>query len=85
VKQDIGDTSVGIIATAVNRRVNGSPLEDELHDSALVGGADLTSRFGNDEWKRRMREQPVASQLTRSRMAPSVSPTSAGGNGRAVK
>lgn len=50
VKQDVGDTSVGVIATAVNRRVDGTPLEGELHDSALVGGADVTSRFGNDEW-----------------------------------
>ena len=50
VKQDLGNTSIGVIATAVNRKVDGTPAEDELHDSALVGGADLTSRFWNDEW-----------------------------------
>jgi hypothetical protein len=50
VKQDIGDTSVGVIATAVNRRVDGTPAEDDLHDQGIVGGADLVSRFGGDEW-----------------------------------
>jgi hypothetical protein len=50
VKQDVGDTSIGVIATAVNRRLDGTPQEAELHDSALVGGTDVTSRFGNDEW-----------------------------------
>jgi hypothetical protein len=50
VKQDVGDTSIGVIATAVNRRVDGLAIGDELPGSALVGGADVTSRFGNDEW-----------------------------------
>lgn len=51
VRQDFdrGRTTVGAIATAVQRKVDGTAQEVVLHDQAIVGGVDVARRFGDDE------------------------------------
>ncbi|MGH7717251.1 MAG: DUF5916 domain-containing protein, partial [Gemmatimonadaceae bacterium] len=41
-----GQTAVGAMVTATNRRLGGTGLEDELRGSAYVGGLNFRHRFG---------------------------------------
>ncbi|MSR21983.1 MAG: hypothetical protein EXR92_00245 [Gemmatimonadetes bacterium] len=53
VRKDLraGQTSVGALLTAVNRRVDGGPLEARLHASAYTGGIDLRHQWANRRWE----------------------------------
>ncbi|HET9624660.1 MAG TPA: DUF5916 domain-containing protein [Kofleriaceae bacterium] len=52
VKRDFdeGATSVGVSATAVNRRLDAPELRDLLHDQAYTGGGQLQHRWGDNAW-----------------------------------
>jgi hypothetical protein len=52
VKRDFrdGDTQVGAVVTAVHRKLDGTGLDDELHDQAYTGGAELRHRFWNQAY-----------------------------------
>ncbi|MBL8621601.1 MAG: carbohydrate binding family 9 domain-containing protein [Myxococcales bacterium] len=52
LKKDLraGATTVGAAVTSVTRRLDGTGLEDELHDQAVTGGLQLSHRFRDDTW-----------------------------------
>jgi hypothetical protein len=52
VKRDLreGKTSIGASATAVNRKLDDTGLEDLLHEQAYTGGLQLEHRWGNNAW-----------------------------------
>jgi hypothetical protein len=52
LKKDLRDgaTTVGAAVTSVTRRLDGTGLEDELHDQAITGGLQLSHRFRDDTW-----------------------------------
>jgi hypothetical protein len=52
LKRDFGDgaTSVGMSATAVNRKLDGTGLESTLHDQAYTGGLQLSHRWWDNAW-----------------------------------
>ena len=52
IKRDFrnGKTQVGALMTAVNRKLDGTGMEDDLHRSAYTGGAELKHRFASDAW-----------------------------------
>ena len=52
VKRDFraGKTSIGASATAVHRSLDGTGLENQLHDQAYTVGAQLQHRWGKDAW-----------------------------------
>jgi hypothetical protein len=52
VKRDLGEgrTSIGVSATAVNRKLAGTGLEPALHDQAYTGGAQLQHRWADNAW-----------------------------------
>lgn len=45
-----GKTQLGLAATAVNRALDGSGLEDELHDQAYVAAATVQHRWWENAW-----------------------------------
>lgn len=45
-----GKSFVGGFTSAVNRSVNGSYFEDQLHSSAYLGGVDYEHRFWKQNW-----------------------------------
>lgn len=53
LKRDLreGKTAVSVSATAVNRALDGTGLEDELHDQAYTGGLELQHRFYKDRFQ----------------------------------
>ena len=52
VKRDFreGKTSVGLATTAVHRKLDGTGLEDELHDQAYTAGALVSHRWDDNAW-----------------------------------
>jgi len=52
VKRDLGEgkTSIGISATAVNRKLDDPRLESLIHDQAYTGGMQLQHRWGDNAW-----------------------------------
>jgi hypothetical protein len=52
VKRDLGEgkTSIGVLATAVNRELDGTGLEATLHDQAYTGGTQLQHRWADNAW-----------------------------------
>ncbi len=52
VKRDLreGKTSIGASATAVDRSLDGTGLDDLLHDQAYSGGLQLEHRWGKNAW-----------------------------------
>ena len=52
LKRDFGDgeTSIGMSATAVNRKLAGTGLEATLHDQAYTGGLQLSHRWWDNAW-----------------------------------
>jgi hypothetical protein len=52
VKRDFGEgaTSVGVSATAVNRKLAGTGLEASLRDQAYTGGLQLQHRWADNAW-----------------------------------
>ena len=57
-----GATTFGGTFTAVNRRLDGTGLEDQYHDQAYSGGLDLRHTWKDREWQ--LRANFVASQVT---------------------
>jgi hypothetical protein len=57
VKRDLrgGKTSLGAALTRVTRKLDGTGLEDELHDQAITGGLQLSHRFFEDTWSAQLR------------------------------
>jgi hypothetical protein len=53
VRRDLrgGDTRIGAMVTAVNRDVDGTPLEGRLHSSAYTLGVDLVHQWANRGWR----------------------------------
>ncbi len=53
VKRDLNDgrTSLGASVTAVNRRLDDTPLVDLLHDSAYTAGLQVQHRFGDTPYQ----------------------------------
>ena len=45
-----GQTTLGFLATAVNRELDGSPLEGSVHRQAYSGGVDLSHEFLDRTW-----------------------------------
>jgi hypothetical protein len=45
-----GQTQIGVLGTALNRRLDGSGMADLLRSSAYTGGVDLTHEFLNRTW-----------------------------------
>ena len=45
-----GQTTFGILATAVNRDLSSSPLEGKIHSSAYSAGLDFSHDFADREW-----------------------------------
>ena len=45
-----GETTVGVLATAVNRDLSGSPLEGSVHRAGYSGGVDFGTDFANRAW-----------------------------------
>ena len=45
-----GQTTLGFLATAVNRDLDGSPLQMSVHRTAYSGGVDLSHEFANRTW-----------------------------------
>ena len=45
-----GQTRFGMIASAVNRKVSGTPLADRLHSSAYSGGIDVAHETADRTW-----------------------------------
>ncbi len=52
VKRDFGEgkTSIGISATAVNRKLDDDRLAALIHDQAYTGGVQLQHRWANNAW-----------------------------------
>jgi hypothetical protein len=52
LKRDLrdGGTSVGLSATAVDRKLDGTGLENTLHDQAYTGGVQLQHRWADNAW-----------------------------------
>jgi hypothetical protein len=52
VKRDLrgGDTSIGMSATAVHRKLTDTPLEPLIHDQAYTGGMQLQHRWADNAW-----------------------------------
>ena len=52
IKRDLGEgkTSIGVSATAVDRELEGTGLEDSRHDQAYTGGVQLQHRWADDAW-----------------------------------
>jgi hypothetical protein len=52
VKRDFGEgkTSVGLSATAVNRKLDDARLESLIHDQAYTGGLQLQHRWADNAW-----------------------------------
>lgn len=52
IKRDFGEgaTSVGMSATAVNRKLDGTGLEATLRDQAYTGGLQLQHRWADNAW-----------------------------------
>jgi len=52
LKRDLrdGGTSIGLSATAVNRKLDGTGLERVLHDQAYTGGVQLQHRWADNAW-----------------------------------
>ena len=46
-----GQTVFGVLATAVNRRLDGSPLVTALHRGAFSGGIDFSHQWANRLWE----------------------------------
>ncbi|MFW6199168.1 MAG: DUF5916 domain-containing protein, partial [Gemmatimonadota bacterium] len=46
-----GETRFGLIASATNRRLSDTPLEQQLHDAAYTGGIDFAHEWGNRAWR----------------------------------
>ena len=57
VKRDLrgGKTTLGAALTSVARKLDGTGLEDELHDQAITGGLQLSHRFRQDTWSAQLR------------------------------
>ncbi|MCG8422369.1 MAG: carbohydrate binding family 9 domain-containing protein [Proteobacteria bacterium] len=57
VKKDLngGRTTIGGVVTAVNRDLDGTGLESELHDRAYAGGLQLNHRFAGDRYDLNLR------------------------------
>ncbi len=57
VKKDLrgGKTTLGAALTSVARKLDGTGLEDELHDQAITGGLQLGHRFRDDTWSTSLR------------------------------
>lgn len=47
---DGGNTVIGGIFTAVNRKLDGTGLEDQLHQSAYTGGLNVVQKWDNQRW-----------------------------------
>jgi hypothetical protein len=45
-----GATRFGVVATAHNRALSGSPLETRLHSAAYAGGFDFATESGDRDW-----------------------------------
>ena len=45
-----GQTTFGMMATAVHRDLTGSPLENRLHSAAYTGGVDFSHEFADRMW-----------------------------------
>jgi len=52
VKRDLGEgkTSIGLSATAVNRKLDDPGLESLVHDQAYTGGVQLQHRWADNAW-----------------------------------
>ncbi|HSS01219.1 MAG TPA: DUF5916 domain-containing protein [Kofleriaceae bacterium] len=52
VKRDFdeGKTSLGLSATAVNRKLDDARLESLIHDQAYTGGVQLQNRWADNSW-----------------------------------
>jgi hypothetical protein len=52
VKRDFdeGKTSIGLSATAVNRKLDDARLESLIHDQAYTGGVQLQNRWADNAW-----------------------------------
>lgn len=52
VRKDLrrGDTSVGALFTAVDRKIEDAPIADALRADAFVGGVDLAHAWANRSW-----------------------------------
>jgi uncharacterized protein DUF5916/cellulose/xylan binding protein with CBM9 domain len=52
VKRDLGEgkTSLGLSATAVNRKLDDPMLKDLVHDQAYTGGLQLQHRWADNAW-----------------------------------
>ena len=52
LKRDLrdGETSIGLSATAVDRKLGGTGLEATLHDQAYTGGVQLQHRWADNAW-----------------------------------
>lgn len=46
-----GETRFGVIGSATNRNLAGTPLGERLHRSAYAGGIDFAHEWGNREWR----------------------------------
>ncbi len=53
VKRDLreGKTSIGVSATAVDRSLDGTGLENVFHDQAYTGGTQLTHHWDHNAWE----------------------------------
>ena len=53
VKRDFreGKTSIGVAATAVHRKLDGTGLEDVLHDQAYTAGGLVSHRWDDNAWQ----------------------------------
>ena len=52
IKRDLneGKTSIGVSATAVDRALAGTGLEDTMHDQAYTAGAQILHRWADNAW-----------------------------------
>ncbi|HEY0479454.1 MAG TPA: DUF5916 domain-containing protein [Kofleriaceae bacterium] len=52
IKRDLreGKTTVGVSATAVDRKLDDAPLRARVHDQAYTGGLQLQHRWGDNAW-----------------------------------
>jgi len=52
LKRDLGDgeTTIGLSATAVSRKLEGTGLESTLHDQAYTAGLQLSHRWWDNAW-----------------------------------
>ena len=69
VTQDFngGISNVGGILTGVNRRLDGTGMADQLHESAYSGGAEIIHRWQERTWE--FRSQLMFSHVTGTRAA----------------